>query len=326
MTGSVFISYRREDSSGYARAIYNELRDKLGPENIFMDVDAIEPGLDFVKAIEGAVGRCDILLAMIGPRWLAVGGESGPRLLTENDYVRTEIATALKRDIRVIPILVGGSKMPTTEDLPEDLTLLTRRNAIEIRHTHFDSDVTSLIKVLMKLVNPEQQKISTSSPVKESERTSDGITGGVAAKPKKQWLGPVITGLFLIGLGFVLFLFIGELRISTTKVRYVRAEDALLTSVGIVVLTFFITQIAAKICRRHWAKGLILGLLLFTTLGAGVGFWFNAVLRVKSDELSMISAVTVGAIGFLVFLGKSFVQRKQLGRLGSHPDSALTKS
>jgi hypothetical protein len=309
MTGSVFISYRREDSSGYARAIYNELRDKLGSENIFMDVDAIEPGLDFIKAIEGAVGRCDILLAMIGPRWLAAGGESGPRLLTENDYVRTEIATALKRDIRVIPILVGGSKMPSTEDLPEDLTLLTRRNAIEIRHTHFDSDVTSLIKVLMKLISPVQEKIDTSQVATEAAVKTDGNMTEVAGKRKKTWVGPLVTVLFFVGAGFVLFLFFDSLRIKPNGT--VSAGSALITAVAAVVIAFLITLVAERLSRRRLRLGIIAGLLLFTVLGAGVGFWLEEALRVY-DKTSLLSAVIVGAGGFLFFLVRLLVQRKKM--------------
>ena len=176
MTGKVFISYRREDSSGHARAVYNELRGQFGSDNIFMDVDAIEPGMDFIKAIESAVGRCDILLALIGPNWLDAGEGEAPRLQSENDYVRTEIATALRRDIRVVPVLVGGAIMPSPVNLPEDITPLTRRNAIEIRHPHFDADVASLISFLVKIVEPKQEKSPSSSPeVSAGEKSAEPI-------------------------------------------------------------------------------------------------------------------------------------------------------
>jgi hypothetical protein len=313
MMGSVFISYRREDSSGYARAIYNELRDKLGSQNIFMDVDAIEPGLDFVKVIEGAVGRCDILLAMIGPQWLDAAGENGPRLLAPNDYVRTEIATALKRDIRVIPILVGGATMPSTEALPEDLIPLSRRNAIEIRHTHFDADVTSLIKVLMKLVNPAPDEITTNSAVTEATTTADGNTTVVADKPKKRWVGLLVTVLFFAVAGFVLFLFFDDLRIrSSGNVRSVPEVSALITAVGTVVIAFFITLVAERMSRQRLWLGIVLGLIFFALLGFGTGIWLEEELRVYQNEMSLLSAVVVGAGGFLFFLIRTFVQRKQM--------------
>jgi hypothetical protein len=317
MTGSVFISYRREDSSGYARAIYNELRDKLGSQNIFMDVDAIEPGLDFVKVIEGAVGRCDILLAMIGPRWLDAEGENGPRLLASSDYVRTEIATALKRDIRVIPILVGGATMPSTEALPEDLIPLSRRNAIEIRHTHFDADVTSLIKVLMKLVNPAPEKITT-NPAADTEAptSTDGNTTAVADKRKKRWVGPLVTVLFFAVAGFVLFLFFDDLRIrSSGNVRSVPEVSALITAVGTVVIAFLITLVAERMSRQRLWLGIVLGLILFALLGFGTGIWLEEELRVYHHDMSLLSAVVVGAGGFLFFLIKTFVQRKQMKKL-----------
>ena len=230
MTGSVFISYRREDSSGYARAIYNELRGKLGPDNIFMDVDAIEPGLDFISAIEGAVGRCDVLLALIGPSWVDAGEETSPRLQSENDYVRTEIATALERDIRVIPVLVGGAMMPSPVNLPEDIIPLTRRNAIEIRHTHFDADVASLISVLVKLVNPKQEQIPSSSLMASARETSVEDTAVAdGGSQKRRWIGRVATLLIFMALGFIYFIFIEGLSVSSgSSYRRIRDEHALI--------------------------------------------------------------------------------------------------
>ena len=129
----VFISYRREDSSGQAGRLYDALSKQLGPENVFMDVDTIDIGVEFKEAIESAVGSCDVLFAMIGPRWLTVVDSSGERRLErEDDFVRLEIETALMRNIRVVPALVGGAIMPEPEELPESLAPLARRNALEM--------------------------------------------------------------------------------------------------------------------------------------------------------------------------------------------------
>ena len=140
----IFISYRRDDSAGYAHAVYRELGQHFSKDRLFMDVDTVEPGVDFVRVIEEAVGECDVLLALIGKRWANVGGGATSRLDDPEDFVRLEISTALARDIRVIPVLVDGMTMPSGETLPPSLKPLTRRNAIEISNTRFNFDVERL--------------------------------------------------------------------------------------------------------------------------------------------------------------------------------------
>jgi hypothetical protein len=156
--GNIFISYRREDSAGYTRAISDQLAQRFSKTRIFMDVDSIEPGLPFDQVIQNAVGRCDVLLAMIGRRWLEPREGSGPRLNDPKDFVRIEIAAALSRDIRVIPVLLDGAAMPTEQDLPEPLRPLAFRNAIEVSNSRFASDVERLAdaigKALGKAVGP----------------------------------------------------------------------------------------------------------------------------------------------------------------------------
>src|SRR5271165_4262696 len=141
MSGQIFLSYRRDDTAGFAGRLYDRLHDRFPQNKIFIDVDSIDPGLDFVEAIEANVGASDVLIAVIGKRWLvAANGEGRRRLDNPEDFVRLEIGTALKRGIRVIPVLVEGVLMPQPGELPDDLKLLTRRNAIEVSHTRFSAD------------------------------------------------------------------------------------------------------------------------------------------------------------------------------------------
>jgi hypothetical protein len=106
----IFLCYRRDDSGGYAGRLYDRLGQRFGHDNLFMDIDTIAPGLDFVEAIEKAVGTCDVLLAVIGRQWLTSTDSQGQRRLDNpEDFVRLEIVTALVRQIRVIPVLVGGA-------------------------------------------------------------------------------------------------------------------------------------------------------------------------------------------------------------------------
>lgn len=149
MVGGVFISYRREDSAGFARLIYDRLTRHLDPKNVFLDVDSIGPGLDFVDVLTERVGRCEALVALIGSDWIVSADNDGRRRLDNPyDFVRIEIEAALQRGVRVIPVLVGGATMPKREDLPESLKKLAQLQGIEISHARFNADVERLTSAL----------------------------------------------------------------------------------------------------------------------------------------------------------------------------------
>jgi hypothetical protein len=164
MSVKVFISYRREDSAGYTGRIYDRLKKVFGEEQLFIDVDAIKGGDDFEQAIQNELDSACALLAIIGPNWLNIADERGNRRLDDpEDYVRLEIATALKRDIRVIPILIGNATPPSEQDLPEDLRLLSKRNVLRIRHESFTADCNQLIGTLPDSLDrkPHFDRLST---------------------------------------------------------------------------------------------------------------------------------------------------------------------
>jgi TIR domain len=120
-----FISYRRDDSAGHAGRLFDRLSDHFGRDQVFMDIDSIEPGVDFAQVVEDTMGRCDAVVALIGPHWLTVADSTGRRRLDNpEDFVRLELATALKRGIRVIPALVHGAAIPRAEEhgLPQLIT------------------------------------------------------------------------------------------------------------------------------------------------------------------------------------------------------------
>jgi hypothetical protein len=141
----VFISYRREDTSGHAGRLYDAMAARFGEPNVFVDVD-LDPGVDFVHRIREAIGACRVLLVVMGPRWATLPDEAGdPRLADAEDFVRLEVETALNRpDLTVIPVLVAGGQMPDPDDLPEGLRPLTRRNAIELSDMRWRYDVGRL--------------------------------------------------------------------------------------------------------------------------------------------------------------------------------------
>ncbi len=150
---SIFISYRREDASPYAGRLYDHLSARFGADRVFMDIDTIRPGDDFVQVISDRVAACDVLIAIIGKRWASCVDARGVRRLDDpGDYVRLEIASALNRNVRVIPALVDGAQMPGPQDLPRDLTALARRNAIEITNLQFRYNVGLLIQSIEQTV------------------------------------------------------------------------------------------------------------------------------------------------------------------------------
>jgi len=151
MEGRIFINYRREISAAAAGRLSDRLIQHFDHERLFMDVDSIEPGVDFVKALDDQVARCSAFIAVIGPGWTDLKTAEGQRRLDQpNDHVRIEIESALKRDIRVIPVLVDGASMPTAKELPDSLKPLSRRNAVTLSHHHFGPEVDELARALQR--------------------------------------------------------------------------------------------------------------------------------------------------------------------------------
>ena len=147
--GSVFISYRREDSEGQARALFQDLVAKLGRGAVFMDVDGIALGRDFREVLQERLATCDLMLVLIGRDWLSGKDSSGRRRLDNPaDFVRLEIEAALKRKIPTTPLLLQGAQMPAAKQLPENISELAYRNGFELSHKRWDSDVQELMKRL----------------------------------------------------------------------------------------------------------------------------------------------------------------------------------
>src|ERR1700680_5004324 len=107
MTGKIFINYRRGDDPQAAGRLFDRLQDIFEPQQLFLDIDNIAPGLDIVRVLNERVSECDVVLALIGKRSIDARGASGKRRLDDpNDFVRIEIASALTQGKRVIPVLV----------------------------------------------------------------------------------------------------------------------------------------------------------------------------------------------------------------------------
>jgi glycerophosphoryl diester phosphodiesterase len=191
--GRVFMSYRRDDTDFPASWLYERLTSHLGHDQVFKDVDSIELGDDFVEVINGAVGSCDVLLALIGDRWLTISDKDGNRRLDNpKDFVRLEIEAALRRRVRVIPILLGSAEMPTKEELPPSLSRLTRRQAMRLTPSRFEADIGRLLQVLDKTLLEEQAgRVAKLEAQREAEaRAAREATEQEQARPEAG-TGPV---------------------------------------------------------------------------------------------------------------------------------------
>lgn len=172
----IFISYRVQDTAGETGRLVDDLKQRFADEQIFMDIENLEPGADFVETIEKSLDTCDVILAVIGPRWLGNAEGDSSRIKDPNDWVRLEVGTALKRNIRVVPVLVDGAALPKPEQLPPDLQPLLRRQAIEISNKRWRYDTEQLINFLINSagIQPmknQPQAVAPAMPAPKKSRT-----------------------------------------------------------------------------------------------------------------------------------------------------------
>jgi hypothetical protein len=190
---SIFISYRREDSEGEAGRLSDDLAESFSEDSVFMDVAAIQPGRDFRKAIDESIHQCSVLLAIVGPVWLEAKNALGEkRLEDESDFVRLEIASALQRDIPVVPVLVRGAKMPRAEQLPQDLRELAYRNAVELTHARWKSDLQILTRALKPYLGHGEVSPSAvqATPAASTAAMEKNVLEGVS-RELAAFIGPI---------------------------------------------------------------------------------------------------------------------------------------
>jgi hypothetical protein len=213
---TVFISYRRENTAGEARALFNDLVARLGENSVFMDVDSIALGRDFRTVVQETTASCDLMLVLIGRNWADAKDEGG-RVRLENpaDYVRLEIESALKRDIAVTPVLVQGAHMPAPEDLPADIRDLAYRNGFELSHNRWESDVGEMVRrldlnsstagdqvkpiALQESAQPSGSLDISTAPVIPQAKPPQGLLWRRVRLTRRQGLG--VAALAVVGTG-----------------------------------------------------------------------------------------------------------------------------
>jgi len=216
MAGKIFINYRRGDDPGNSGRLFDRLQDAFSADQLFLDVDNIAPGLDFVRELSDRVEESDILLAVIGKGWLDARDAAGNRRLDDpHDFVRIEISSALNQGKRVIPVLVGEAQMPRPDDLPDELRPLARRNAVRLTHERFRADMQGLIKALQKALEDiaaQQKRSAPILPINLQPKPSEANPAGVLPRLEARQglhrpgsfiaIGIVLALVFFGGVGF----------------------------------------------------------------------------------------------------------------------------
>lgn len=187
--GTIFISYRRSDSQWAASRLFDTLSQVFPDERLFMDVDSIAPGQDFVDVLAEQVGRCDVFLALIGPDWLTETNPDGMRRIDDaQDFVRIEIASALEREDTVtIPVLLDGAAVPTESDLPAPLQPLARRQFARLTHEGYRGEIE-------RLVDGIRQALAAAPPPEEAPEERP---------PRRPKISGRAAAMALAGLGIV---------------------------------------------------------------------------------------------------------------------------
>lgn len=184
MPGSIFISYRRTGGAKDARAIFERLRRELGDHRVFIDLEGIEPGEDFVDLLERQLDGCEALVVLIGPDWAGVTNEHGARRLDdENDFVRIEVGAALRRGVKIFPVLIDGALPPRATELPKDLRPLVRRQAVVLDYAKFDADVVRLARAIARALEPGVSRPREATSAGPIQRPTDSVvaTASIAA-------------------------------------------------------------------------------------------------------------------------------------------------
>jgi hypothetical protein len=311
--GSIFISYRREETAYPAGWLFDRLAEHFGNGRVFKDVDSIELGDDFIEVINAAVGDCDVLLALIGNRWLTITGEDGRRRLDDaEDFIRLEIEAALTRNVRVIPVLVEEARAPRAAELPPSLAKLARRQALELSPARFKSDTARLIKALNRsLVEAQAQQAVAAQPASASPPAMS-LPG--MAQPSFE-LAPdeeqVITTrkhpVVLIG---PITVFLGALIVATTL-----ADTILRHNLGVLGIIWIVNDVAL--------------IWLFWKVMA----WSREYFMVTSKRMLLISGVLERMVSMMLLadLTDMSYQKSLLGRILNYgnifletgPDEAL---
>jgi hypothetical protein len=199
-SGGIFVSYRRDDTRQAAGRLADDLAAHFGSDKLFRDIETIEPGVDFADALNQALESCGVMLVLIGQRWLGITDAKGRRRLDDpRDWIRLEIATALKRGIRVVPVLIDGAEPLAEDQLPEDLRPLAGRQALELADGRWKGDLARLVEALGRLPGLK----AATSPLPQAPAAPPPAPAAPRSSKKQLWVGIAIGIVALAGVSLM---------------------------------------------------------------------------------------------------------------------------
>jgi hypothetical protein len=237
----IILSYRRADSDAIAGRIRDKLVSHYGEDSVFMDIDNIPFGLDFREHVKAALLENDILIAVIGPKWVGSDGNNRIRISEETDPVRIEVETALKRDIPVVPVLVGGAAMPPPAELPDGLRELTFRNAAHIDagrdfHQHMERLIRSMDRILEQKASPPKHGTIANALVKLGLQFPDPeMEADFRTRYREQFYG---LGRAASGLGVVGWMVFGSTALVASQGRDLEAIKFFFIAAPLLLVAF----------------------------------------------------------------------------------------
>jgi hypothetical protein len=310
--GGIFLSYRRDDASGWAGRLYEHLLREWEPDHVFMDIDTIPPGDDFREAIARTMRTCDVVIVMIGPNWLSAQDRAGNRRLDdESDTHRAEVAAALTADVRVIPVLVGGAAMPRVSELPEPLKELAYRNAAVLEDRRFATDLGALQSTLKQFVDIGGSRGAADESVPPDK--ADDRRDSRVLPPRSESTGADAQGS-------------GTESSRTTAGTFLMSSTALAVT-GMALVSIWGVLVQREWHNEYWAYRVGAGLLILAlagiglwskqwkwVLGAGVAgllglaLWMLQLLSTHSDEVNDLFSLDADGIpNFVTFAGALLV-------------------
>lgn len=195
MAAGIFISYRRDESRHAAGRLADDLAEAFGAQAIFRDIEGIDPGVDFAQALDKALQSCVVMLVLIGPRWMQHADDQGRRRIEQpGDWIRQEVATALARQTRVIPVLMEGAALPGESDLPQELRPLVRRQAFELADGRWRGDLQRLVDALARVPGLELRRPAPPAAAAPAPAASGKL------KPMLWGAGAAVAALALLGI------------------------------------------------------------------------------------------------------------------------------
>ncbi len=278
-TVRVFINYRRRDTRHVAGRLRDQIVARFGEDSVFVDVESILPGQDYVTAIDGAVSRCDYMLVLIGEDWLTPDDGGSRRIDDPNDRLRLEIEAGLRHQTMVIPVLVDAARMPKSHELPASLVPLSRHQAVHLRHDSFPGDVRYLIDAL----DPQD---ATSPPTQPGPAAPVTAEDEVETRVERtaRWLS---VSLLVVVLARLLL---------TVSAEDVYVESARGLSTGLAALVWLLPALPVALAAILMATRRRAGAALGCAVGALFWVWTTATFSVGRAGESAAPHLLLGVL------------------------------